>query len=308
MSKNIYFMSQQFLIFCKVHKRLSDDSIKAYSFDLKRFNGFLSSMDPPIADYENVTKNTLEEYLETLQNYQVKTIRRKLAGICSLFSYLEYEELITENPFNKFKLRMREAQKIKESMTIEEISSILKSAYDFNSSQTMLGLRDIVVLEILFAGGMRVSELCHIKFQDLDRSTMSILIHGKGNKERKIYLENNEVIIAFRKYLALREQQNMSCPYIFVTRLGDMLSTQSVRNMVTKYAKIAKINKNITPHIFRHTFATLLLEQGVDIKYIQDLLGHSSISTTQLYLHTSDSAKRNIISTMHPREKLLLNT
>ncbi len=305
---SIFKDSDHFLAFCKTHKRLSKDSIRAYYYDLKRFNQFLINHNPPVHNYNEVTKNILEDYLMILGKYQVKTIRRKLAGIRSLFSYLEYQELIELNPFTKFKLHIRDAHKMRESMTIEEALSILKAVYENNTSNDFIGLRDIAVLELLFAGGMRVSELCKIEFQDICMDTMSITLHGKGNKERKVYLENKEVIHALEKYLVWRNSAKLDSPYVFVTRLGGMLSTQAVRNLVTKYCKMAKINKNITPHIFRHTFATLLLEEGVDIKYIQDLLGHSSISTTQLYLHTTENKKRNIIATKHPREQMLIET
>jgi integrase/recombinase XerD len=119
-----------------------------------------------------------------------------------------------------------------------------------------------------------------------------------------IYLENAEVILALNSYLYQRKHSEIELPYLFITKFGRMLSTQAVRNLVTKYTKLAGIKKNITPHVFRHTFATLLLEEGVDIKYIQDFLGHSSISTTQIYLHTTNRQKRKIIATQHPRQRL----
>ncbi len=303
---SIFKDSDHFLTFCKTHKRLSKDSIRAYYYDLKRFNQFLINHEPPIHCYDEVNKNILEDYLLILGKYQVKTIRRKLAGIRSLFSYLEYEEKIEFNPFIKFRLHIRDAHKMRESMTIEEALSILRAVYENNSADSFIELRDIAVLELLFAGGMRVSELCKITFKDICLESMSITLHGKGNKERKVYLENKEVIRALERYLATRHTIRKDSPYVFVTRLGGMLSTQAVRNLVTKYCKMANIHKNITPHIFRHTFATLLLEEGVDIKYIQDLLGHSSISTTQLYLHTTENKKRNIIATKHPREQMMI--
>ena len=119
-----------------------------------------------------------------------------------------------------------------------------------------------------------------------------------------IYLENNEVNNALKQYLYFRNKTKINLPYMFITKFGQMLSTQAVRNLVTKYTRLSGLSKNITPHVFRHTFATLLLEEGVDIKYIQDFLGHSSITTTQIYLHTTNKQKRTIIASRHPRQKL----
>lgn len=174
------------------------------------------------------------------------------------------------------------------------------------ASLEFIWCRDVAILELLFAGGLRVSELCVMKFQDLDLRQMVIMIHGKGNKERLIFLENQEVIEALQHYLSLRQRTGIDSPYVFLTKFGDRLTTQAVRNLVTKYAEESGMNRKITPHVFRHTFASLLLEEGVDIKYIQDFLGHSSITTTQIYLHTTNRQKRRIMAQNHPRQNMVL--
>ena len=174
------------------------------------------------------------------------------------------------------------------------------------ASLEFIWCRDVAILELLFAGGLRVSELCVMKYQDLDLHQMVIMIHGKGNKERLIFLENQEVIDALQHYLILRQRTGIDSPYVFLTKFGDRLTTQAVRNLVTKYAEESGMTRKITPHVFRHTFASLLLEEGVDIKYIQDFLGHSSITTTQIYLHTTNRQKRRIMAQNHPRQKMVL--
>ncbi|MEG2199533.1 MAG: tyrosine-type recombinase/integrase [Anaerovorax sp.] len=307
MNKAIQTYSKEFLEYCKFHKRLSPTTIRAYGFDLKCFHAFLETQLPPISKPNLITKQVLENYLESLHPYAVKTIRRKMATIQSLFTYLEYEEVLDTNPFHHFKLTIKETYKMRTSMTLEEVNAILKAAYsDVNVKKVDLFLikRNIAVLEFLFAGGMRVAELCAIKLEDLDLEAKCVLIHGKGNKERFIYLENEEVVLSLKRYLALRPLKGSPYTHVFISKDGNPISTQAVRNLVTKYTKLANIKKNVTPHIFRHTFATLLLEEGVDIKYIQDFLGHSSISTTQLYLHTTNRQKRNIMATLHPRKQL----
>ncbi|HWQ78965.1 MAG TPA: tyrosine-type recombinase/integrase [Anaerovoracaceae bacterium] len=311
-----------FFDYCRNIRRLTQNTIRVYEFDLQHFNRFLGRKTPPVTEYKEVTRNTLEHYLASLQGYSVKTIKRKVACIRSLFHYLEYEEKIDKNPFSGFRLNMREPRRLRTTMTLDEIQKLLFIAYGEKpsnlpetpgviparplkiTSEEFIWIRDIAILELLFVGGLRVSELCGLTFRDVNLNHSAIMIHGKGNRERLIYLENDEVILALKSYLVHRKSAGVDLPYLFITKFGQVLSTQAVRNLVTKYAGLAGIKKNITPHVFRHTFATLLLEEGVDIKYIQDFLGHSSISTTQIYLHTTNKQKRKIIATQHPRQRL----
>jgi len=237
----------------------------------------------------------------------VKTIKRKIACLRSFFNFLEYEEIIENNPFQKFHLNMREGFRLPKTMALAEVDLILRAAYNQPArgpGEEFTRIRDAAILELLFAGGLRVSELCSLTFLDLDINSGSLYIHGKGNKERIVYLENQEVLEGLKNYLKLRNSLELDLPFLFVTKFNGPMSTQGVRNLVTKYTKLAGIQKNITPHVFRHSFASLLLEEGVDIKFIQDFLGHSSISTTQIYLHTTGDKKREIMSKMHPRGKL----
>lgn len=311
-----------FFAYCRNYRRLSPNTLRVYQFDLQHFGRFLSREEPSVSTYNEVTRIVLDNYLFSLESYSVKTIKRKFACIRSLFHYLEYHEKIAQNPFARFHLNIREPYRQRTTMNLDEIKRFLAVAYGKKpgslpeqsgtntakplklASEEFIWIRDIAVLELLFAGGLRVSELCSLALNDVNLKHSVIMVHGKGNKERLIYLENREVILALNNYLFQRKNVYIDLPYMFITKFGKMLSTQAVRNLVTKYTKLAGIKKNITPHVFRHTFATLLLEEGVDIKYIQDFLGHSSISTTQIYLHTTNRQKRKIIATRHPREKL----
>lgn len=315
-------VDHSFFDYCLNNRRLSRNTIRVYQFDLQHFNSFLDREEPLTTDYKEVTKAVLEHYLISLQSYSVKTIKRKFACLRSLFHYLEYEDQIEQNPFARFHLNVREPYRLRTTMNLEEIEKFLAVAYEEKpsslpeqpgaisarpwkiTSEEFIWIRDISILELLFVGGLRVSELCSLVFNDINLKHNAIMIHGKGNKERLIYLENREVILALNSYLYQRKNAGIGLPYLFITKFGQVLSTQAVRNLVTKYTKLAGIKKNITPHVFRHTFASLLLEEGVDIKYIQDFLGHSSISTTQIYLHTTNRQKRKIIATQHPRQRL----
>ena len=154
---------------------------------------------------------------------------------------------------------------------------------------------------------MRISELCSLKPSDIDLESSNILIYGKGSKERMIQIGNQEVITALKLYKETFVNDIASCGYFFVNRLQHKLSDQSVRFMINRYVELAGINQHITPHMFRHSFATLLLEQDVDIRYIQRMLGHSSISTTEIYTHVSNTKQKDILVNRHPRNQMTIN-
>ncbi|MBR0600422.1 tyrosine-type recombinase/integrase [Sinanaerobacter chloroacetimidivorans] len=323
--------SQIFIDYCQNKRRLSSATVRAYELDMESFLNFLKDFDEKAVESSHITKHTLEAYLDFLnQNFSVKTVRRRIASLRSFFNYLEYEDLIEDNPFRKFHMYIKDPFRVPDVLSLEEINGILAAAYGESptlmpvsdednlllpkkagkktdiQSKEFLWARDTAILEILFAGGLRVSELCNLTYQDLNLSRLQIKINGKGNKQRIIYLENAEVINALNRYLLLRDGVETDTTNIFISKFGKKLSTQAVRNLVEKYTKMAGITKKITPHTFRHSFASLLLEEGVDIKYIQDFLGHSSIATTQIYLHTSSREKRKIMATKHPRQKLVM--
>lgn len=330
MEKNDFqTLTEDFLSYCKYEKRLSDITLRAYSLDLAHFKKFLiglwspdkdSSFDP---DLTQVTRDILQKYVHALsQKYKVKTVKRRFACLRSLYKYLEYQEIQMNNPFLKFKLHMKDPFILPTSMSLLEMNKMLSVVHQLETSSNVgfsknkfapnsfhfIKLRDVTILEFLFASGVRVSELCGLKLDDLYDDNTVLRILGKGNKERLVYLANPEVIGTFQTYLDFREKTGTQSEYVFINKVGTKLSTQAVRNLVSKYVNVCGISKNITPHAFRHTFASLLLEEGVDIKYIQEFLGHSSITTTQIYLHTSNQRKKDIISSMHPRQKLTLGS
>lgn len=319
--------ASSFLLHCKQQRRLADHSIRGYSIDLRMFIEYLENTVPPVTECDQVTRKTLESYVASIsEKYKVKTIKRKMACLHSFFSYLEDREMISENPFLKFRLRLREGHKNPQSLTVPEMNRFLLAVYndDYAPSaasrldqlrnmnkpflRTLNGdffwCRDAAIVELLFAMGLRVSELCGLRIEDYDEIEHSFYINGKGGRERTLYLENAEALCVLDNYLLMRRAIITDHSYIFITRFREKMSAQGVRNLITKYAKNAGINKNVTPHVFRHSFASLLLESGVDIKYIQEFLGHSTISTTQIYLHTSDEEKRRILATKHPRERM----
>lgn len=317
----IQIQKANFIHYCHTHRRLSDLTIRVYQMDLTRFLKFLSAQNPPVTKVRHVDKCLLDKYLSDLSlHYQPKTIKRHLACLRSFFRYLEYEDEICVNPFDRFQCNIKEAHKIPTSLELSELERILQAAYREQAlhernhfsdpyplspaSIDFICTRDIAVLELLFASGLRVNELCSITYAQMQNDFTTLTVCGKGNKEREIFIGHTQVMRALRAYASLREYTHSTCPAFFINKFNKPLSTQAVRNLVTKYTSLAGLHKHVTPHAFRHSFASLLLEEDVSIKYIQEYLGHSSISTTQLYLHTSNAKRNAVLRASHPRKKL----
>jgi len=249
-------------------------------------------------------------YIELLHdNFKPKTVRRKIASLKAFSNYCENEGHLGINPFHVMKLKYKEPLLLPKTINSSDIQAILKMAYDEQNKATTQYTksqcnRDVAVLELLFATGMRVSELCSLNNADVNLSARFIRIMGKGAKERIIQLTNDEVITTLTKY----QKQDRELDESFLrNRDGHRLSEQSVRQIINKYAKKANLKMHVTPHIFRHTFATLLLEEDVDIRYIQKILGHSSITTTQIYTHVSTKQQRLILEIKHPRNRMTIH-
>lgn len=298
-----------YLDFCQYQKRLDPKTRKAYRIDLvQAFSR--SSNHFPVNALSEITPIMLENYISTLhKTYMPKTVKRKIASLKAFFHYLEYRDFININPFNKIQTRFREPVILPKTIPLHTIELLLTTLYKqkklpASSYQYDCILRDIAVIELLFATGIRISELCNLKLQDINLYERTVLIYGKGSKERKIQLGNDAVVNALEQYQQRNETSMQNCGYFFVNKLQKRLSEQSVRHMITKYTKLAGINLHITPHMFRHSFATCLLEADVDIRYIQEMLGHSSIHITEIYTHVAMAKQKNILTTKHPRKDL----
>jgi len=296
----------EYLNYCQLQKMLSNKTIKAYRIDLKQFDEFFKDESNPL------TKDLLIKYIQTLHlKYKAKTAKRKIACIRAFINYLDFDEQISYNPINKIHLGFREPITLPKSLPLSTIKKLLQEAHQSSvRNPTLLQqnskLRNIAVLELLFATGLRVSELCSITPVDIDLQNGFIKVQGKGARERIVFISNPETLTSLRVYQKAFEQKIVSSDYFFINRLGHPLSEQSVRSMILSVAKQANIEEHITPHMLRHSFATLMLEEDVDIRYIQSILGHSSITTTQIYTHVSLSKQKNIMINKHPRNRFTL--
>lgn len=292
-----------YLDYCKSQKRLDEKTLKAYHIDLNQFSDKII-----IRSINEINISILENYISFLNNiYKPKTVKRKLATIKAFFHYLEYKNIIQYNPFNKMITQFREPIILPKVIPLKTIEYFLSTIYNqMHYADTAFkkknALRDAAISEILFSTGMRISELCSIKPHDINLSTGTILIYGKGNKERRINIGNEQVISILKEYRSEFSSEINMCGHFFANQYGRMLNDQAVRRMINKYCSLASIDLHITPHMFRHTFATSLLDADVDIRYIQEMLGHSSINITQIYTHVTTAKQREILINKHPRK------
>jgi integrase/recombinase XerD len=229
----------------------------------------------------------------------------------AFYTFLEREEIINENPMRKVRTQFREEKVLPKTIPADIIEKLLTYMYmkEKNESNTKFQMkiiaRDISVVELLFATGLRISELCNLKKERFNINDGILCIKGKGAKERYLQIGNPTVLQQMSKYNKLWEQEINNDVYFFYNRNGGRYSEQSARRMIKKYVEEAHIDMHITPHMFRHAFATLLLEEEVDIRYIQKLLGHSSIVTTQIYTEVACKKQMEILRLKHPRNKMM---
>ncbi len=302
-----------FIMHCRFEKNLSPKTQKFYTIDLTQFVEFLEQNNHD-QHIQAIDKVVLKGYVQAISSFKPKTIKRKMATLKAFFNYLEFEDMIIVNPFRKMRINIKEPKQLPVVMTISEVRKIFKTVYDMGKHSKLqtpferfVRIRNIAVIELLFATGIRVSELSGLSIENVDVHSGSIKVHGKGSKERVIQICNKETIGILKEYIKLVD--SFRCDMtgsFFINRIGSQLSEQSVRSIVKNLAGSASVAKHITPHVFRHSVATLLLEEGVDIKYIQELLGHSSIVTTQIYTHVNKEKQKAILKQKHPRKYLLM--
>lgn len=300
---NLQTLIKKYMDYCNVQKCLDEKTLKAYRIDLRQFSEQICT-DEVI----QVDSAILESFIATLHcQYKPKTVKRKIASIKAFFHFLEYKDFIEQNPFNKVLVHFREPVKLPKTIPLPVIEALLTTIYSQYKNagtayQRRNALRDVAAIELLFSSGMRISELCALHVNDVNLYDGTILIYGKGNKERRIQIGNESVLQILREYQNNFNTEINHCNHFFVNQNGNALSDQAVRRMIKKYSDMTSIKMHITPHMFRHTFATSLLEADVDIRYIQEMLGHSSINITEIYTHVAVSKQRDILVSKHPRK------
>lgn len=297
--ENAYKYMEDYLKDCSLRKRLSQKTIRAYKIDLRQYFEFVGEKKDDlkiINDYIHFLNKKYSKY---------KTVKRKIASIKAFYSYLEYEEIITFSPFNKIRTKIKEPKMLPKIIQKEDLNRIFTLLFNNLSNanteyKKKLALRNITIIELLFSTGIRISELCNIHTNDISFKDRSLKIFGKGSKERILYLGSDQVIDFLKKYIDSNAVTAPENNHIFLNKFNTQLSEQTVRILLKNIENELKLSVHITPHMFRHTFATTLLEKEVDIRYIQNILGHSSISTTQIYTHVTYLKQKQIMIEKNP--------
>ncbi len=300
-----FFKSElnHYLQFIKLEKGLALNSVESYKNDLDRYLRFLGS-DLKIKDLGGVTLQHIEKYLELLTdlNLSVSSISRNISSIRSFHEFAVVEHMSEANPAELIELP-KKSKNLPEILSVDEINRII----DTVDRTAKVGIRDAAILETLYATGMRVSELTNLKPERLYFEIGFIRVIGKGSKERLVPVgEFAQSSIEHYLEISRPEFLNKKNPHkaenrIFLNQRGGPLTRMSIWNIVNKYAEKANIKKNVYPHIFRHSFATHLLEGGADLRAVQEMLGHSSIMTTEIYTHIDRSMLHQVHKEFHPR-------
>lgn len=286
--------AEDFLGYIKAELGLSPNTALAYSEDLGHFSSYLKKNK-----INNPARQDLTAYLMELKKggFSPSTIARRLSAVKGYFRYMLNEGLMKENPAAGMK-SPRKWTEIPEAISASDVRRLLEAP----DRKKPAGMRDSAILELLYATGMRISEARGIKTEDINFEAGFLKCMGKGGKERIIPV-GGKALASIRLYMekARPRYSKGSSRELFVTRLGKAFSRQGLWKTVKKYALKAGIRDNITPHMLRHSFASHLLERGADLRAVQEMLGHSSISTTQIYTHVDGARLKKVHSRFHPR-------
>jgi len=296
-------LSLDFIAKLEHENGFSEHTLRAYHKDLLQFDNFLKV--EKYSSLETINHLLLRRFLAVLRskNYSKTTIARKLASIRSFFKFLIREGELASNPFEMLRTPKQD-KKLPHFLSINEVDVLLETP----DRSTVMGLRDMAIMETLYSTGIRVSELVGLDEGNIDFFAGMIKVQGKGKKERLVPI-GSHAIKAINEYLDSRskskkeeeEKVSRSEP-LFLNKFGSRLTARSVARSLNKYLKMSGVNLLTSPHTFRHSFATHLLDKGADLRSVQEMLGHSSLSTTQVYTHITTERLKNVYDKAHPRK------
>lgn len=298
MSKELLKQINNFLEYLSYEKKYPETTIASYQEDLHNYKDYLTLKR---INYQTINKDQIREYLKYLdkKKYAKTTISRNLSTLRHFYSYLVVKKEVPLNPFKLVK-NPKKDKKLPNFLQPNELQKI----FDSIDTKTPLGLRNRLIIELLYATGIRVSELTNLKLKNIDYQNKEIRIIGKGNKERIVFYGE---YAAYYLNLYLKESRNKllknkDSEYLLINNIGTNLTSRGVEDIIKKVVNEAALKHNISPHVLRHTFATDLLNNGADLKSVQELLGHSSLSTTQIYTHITNERIRSIYLKTFPRQ------
>jgi integrase/recombinase XerC len=302
-------LTAQFLKYLEYERNFSAHTVRNYAADLVHFQAFLAAAaglgpepDPAaLADrLRAVTPLDLRAYLADLRrvDYSRATIARKIATLRSFYKFLARKGIVGGNPVKVIRTP-RQEKRLPKFLEPDDVSRLLSQPH----GDDLLSLRDAAMLEVLYSTGMRVSELVGLNTEDIDPLGECVRVRGKGKRERMAPL-GSYALAAIEKYMAVRNglvsRDNRT---VFINRHGLRINVRSVRRKLSKYLAMAGLDPNVSPHTLRHSFATHMLERGADLRAVQELLGHRSLSTTQIYTHVTAGRLKEIYELAHPRAR-----
>jgi len=314
--KNFSPLVSQFLDYLRLEKHFSDYTVKSYGADLLQFGQFLAgeigqahaNADPgtlSLSELDEKLKGceplTIREFLAYLyaQNYTKSTTARKLATLRSFYKFMIRRGIVSLNPLSTIRTPKQE-KRLPKCLELEQVQKLLDAPGDGD----LLSARDKAMLEVLYSSGIRVSELVELEMSDIDLQEGILRVRGKGRKDRLTPI-GSQAIKAMQRYFEIRATDSRSqgtyANRVFLNKHGGSLSTRSVRRKLDKYLSAAGLDPGISPHTLRHSFATHLLNNGADLRSVQELLGHQSLSTTQIYTHLTTSRMKEVYDSAHPR-------
>ena len=281
-------------------KNLSDKTLSAYTSDLKQFFSYEQNiLNPDICSFIS--------YLSSNLKLSDTSIRRKIITLKCFYSYLIDTEIINYTPFTKLKFRFKQEHKLPKTLSVKDVSKIL-DYFDAIKQDTLTSFakfeytRDAALIDLLISTAIRIGEAAAITLDDIIISERTLLIHGKGRKQRLIYISSP---ITWNRIITLtKERKHSSYNNLFVNRYGQPISIHGIEYIYKKYLKKAKISTHSTPHYLRHTFATNLLANGADLRSVQEILGHASVATTQIYTEVTTQRKKQVLNKFNYRNKL----
>lgn len=290
-----------YIQYLKTTKNLSDKTLRAYAIDIRQFMLYCPNYisTPDICAYVN--------FLSTELKLKDTSIKRKIISLHAFYEYLVMQEVIVSSPFEKLKFKFKQESKLPKTLSLNEVRQLL-NCFEIDTSilspfKKLQYIRDAALIDLLVSTGIRIAEASAITFDDIIFHQHTILIHGKGRKQRLIYISSP---ITWGRITTLLKHQKLlkTTKYLFTNRYNQQLSTQSIENIYSKYVKQANINIKSTPHYLRHTFATYLLSNGADLRSVQEILGHASVATTQIYTEVSSQRKKQVLKKFNYRNKL----
>lgn len=288
---------KSFQDFLLVEKGLSENSIFSYTYDIKKFQSYLDGQNK---DFLQVQADDITGFLKEQKRKKIssRSLARAVAALRQFYKYLKEDDKIEINPAEK--IQTPEVKKsLPDYLSLEEIEELFEVIREDEPYE----LRDKAMFELLYSSGLRISEACNLRLEDVDLENMFLTVRGKGGRERLVPFGEKSLNI-LRKYLESARDDILKSrfsDYLFISKKGDFLNRKSVWRLLKKYLSRTGIRKAVTPHTFRHSFATHLIENNADLRSVQELLGHIDISTTQIYTHLASRTLKEVHKKYHPR-------